>query len=461
MMKSNKEKQYEMMLEMPIPKLITSLAIPTVLSQLISTIYNTADTYFVAQIGTSAAAAVGVVFSLMSIIQAVGFGVGMGANSLISRNLGAKNEEVAYKYGSSALFAAIIFGFVLMFFGLLNIKPFMKMLGSTETILPYSCDYAKYILIGAPIMCSSFVLNNVLRSEGHAMYAMWGLCIGGILNVILDPIFIFKLNMGISGAALATVISQVVSFILLLSVFLMDKSVVKLNVKHISFNLSDYLLILKTGLPTICRQSLGSVSSALLNIGASGYGDAAVGAITIANKVYMLVRNIILGIGQGFQPVAGYNYGANNKKRVKEAFIFSCLVGTIICVIASVVIALNAYQVMSWFRSQDVNLIDIGAQTLYFVCAVMPFMAYSTYVNQMYQSLGFSKQAAFLASCRQGICFIPVILLMPRIIGIKGVEISQPLADFITFLISVPFQIVFFNKQLNEDCESLESSVLN
>ncbi|MBE6047933.1 MAG: MATE family efflux transporter [Clostridium sp.] len=441
-----KEKQYKKMLETPIPKLVTSLAVPTVFSQLITTIYNTADTYFVSHIGTSAMAAVGVVFSLMSIIQAVGFGLGMGANSLISRNLGAKNDKEANKYGNSAFIAAIIFGLCLMIIGIFCLKPLMKMLGSTETIIPYSCGYGKYILIGAPVMCSSFVLNNILRSEGHASYAMWGLCIGGMLNIILDPLFIYKFEMGIKGAALATILSQVVSFFILLSIFIRNKSIVKLSLKYISKRPLDYFLILKTGLPTICRQALGSVSSALLNIQASFYGDAAVGAITIANKIYMLVRNVILGVGQGFQPVAGYNYGANNKKRVKEAFIFACIVGTIICTVSAILIGLNVQTVIEWFRKDDIEVIHIGTQTLYFVCAVMPFMAYSTYVNQLYQCLGFSREATFLACCRQGICFVPLVLIIPSIIGVVGVQISQPASDLLTFIISLIFQIKFFKR---------------
>lgn len=443
------EVQFKKMLEAPMPKLIASLAIPTVLSQLITTIYNTADTYFVAQIGTSATAAVGVVFSLMAIIQAVGFGLGMGSSSLISRRLGAKDEKAANKYGSSAVAAAVTFGIVLMIVGLLTLQPFMKLLGSTETILPYACDYARYILIGAPIMCSSFILNSLLRSEGHTLYAMWGICSGGILNMLLDPLFIFTLDMGIRGAALATILSQVISFVILASFFITKKSILSLSIKSVSKNASDYLLIFKIGIPTICRQMLGSISSALLNRSAATYGDAAVGAITIANKIYMFVRNIVLGLGQGFQPVAGYNFGAQNKKRVKEAFLFTCSVGTVICSTAAIIIGLNAPSIIIWFRKDDLEVIQIGTKALYFASAVMPFMAYSTNVNQMYQCLGFSKQATFLASCRQGTCFVPLILILPLFIGLTGVQISQPAADLLTFIISVPFQIRFFKKQLS------------
>lgn len=447
-MKIDNEIQHARMTQTPIPRLVVSMAIPTTCSQLVSTIYNTADTYFVSQIGTSASAAVGVVFSLMSIIQAFGFGVGMGAGGLISRRLGAKKEEDANRIGSSAVAMAFLFGLCLLTFGFIFLTPLMRLLGSTDTILPYSSDYARYILIGAPIMCSSFVLNNILRSEGEAFFAMWGLCAGGILNMILDPLFIFSFDMGISGAALATVLSQCVSFLILLSVFLRGKSIVKLGPKYVSRKGSDYILILTNGLPTIFRQGLGSVSSALLNIQAAVFGDAAVAAVTIANKIYMLVRNLVIGIGQGFQPVAGYNYGAGDKRRVKEAFRFACLLGSIICCSAAAILAWQAGTVLAWFRPDDPEVIRIGTLALYFSCGVMPFMAYSTYVNQIYQCLGFRVPATILASLRQGICFIPLVLILPAILGLTGVQMAQPGADFLAFIISVPFQIHFFRREL-------------
>jgi len=439
--------RHRKMLETPMPRLIVSMAVPTTASQLVSVVYNTADTYFVSKIGTSAAAAVGVVFSLMSIIQAFGFGIGMGANSVISRALGAQQDEDASRCASSAFAAAILVGVALMAAGLCCLEPLMLLLGSTRTILPYACSYARYILIGAPWMCASFVLNNVLRSEGDAALSMWGLCAGGILNLGLDPLFIFTLDMGIAGAALATIISQFVSFLILLSAFLRGKSIVKLRLRSVSRAWGEYALILRTGFPTICRQGFGSLSSALLNIKAAVYGDAAVAAITIANKVYTLVRSVVLGIGQGFQPVAGYNYGAGNKKRTRQAFLFSCKLGTVVCVAAAAVIALSAGRIIGWFRD-DPDVIRIGTAALYFSCIVMPLMAYSTYVNQMYQCLGFSAQATFLAACRQGIFFIPLILLLPGLIGLTGVQLTQPCADLLTFLVSIPFQRGFFRRRL-------------
>ena len=449
--------QHRRMTETPIPKLIVSMAVPTTTSQLITVAYNVADTYFVAQIGTSAAAAVGVVFSLMSIIQAFGFGLGMGAGSLISRRLGAKKNEEANSFGSSAFFAAIAGGFVLLMGGMLTLQWLMRVLGSTETMLPYTCAYARYILLGAPLMCASFVLNNILRSEGEATFAMLGLCTGGILNTVLDPLFIFVMNMGISGAALATVLSQAVSFLVLLSAFLRGKSIVKLSIRNVSHRWQEYGMILKNGFPTICRQGMASLAAALMNVQAAVYGDAAVAAITISNKIYMLVRNIVIGIGQGFQPVAGYNYGAGCKKRVRQAFLFSCELGTAICVIATLLLAFHSGTVILWFRN-DSEVIRIGTAALNYACMVMPFLAYSTYVNQMYQCLGFSVPATFLASCRQGIFFVPLIFLLPKFFGVAGVEGCQPASDLLTFVVSVPFQLWFYKKVLVRSKEKVNAA---
>lgn len=441
------EAQRARMLTTPIPRLIVTMAIPTTLSQLISVVYNTADTFFVARIGKSAAAAVGVVFSLMSIIQAFGFGMGMGTGGLVSRRLGARRDEEADKIASSGVFAAVVFGVLLLVGGLALLTPLMYLLGSTDTILPYARDYARYILLGAPVMCASFVLNNILRSEGEAVLAMRGMCAGGILNMLLDPLFIFTFGMGISGAALATVLSQCVSFSLLLSAFLRGRSNVHIHPKNVSRKFSDYLLIFRMGFPTICRQGMASVASAILNNQAAFYGDAALAAITIANKVYLLVRNIIIGIGQGYQPVSGYNYGAGDLKRTRAAFTFTTVLGTGVCVAAAALIAAFARPIVGWFQG-DPEVVAVGVKMLYFYCAVLPAMAYSTYVNQLYQCLGFSAQATFLALCRQGVFFLPLILVLPRLFGLAGVQAAQPAADLLTFLICIPFQIVFFRKHL-------------
>ena len=441
------EEQHRRMLQTPIPKLVLTLSVPTVAAQLISVIYNTADTYFVSQISTSASGAVGVVFSLMSIIQALGGGLGMGCNSIISRSLGAKDNPRANRVASSGFFLSFLIGLFILSVGLAVTTPLMRLLGSTETILPHAVSYARIILLAAPFMCASFVLNMVLRAEGEASLAMIGLCTGGILNVALDPLFIFVLRMGVAGAALATALSQLVSFSILLGIFVSGRSIVKLSLRSVSRSPGEYWTIFTTGLPTILRQSFASLSSALLNNAAGAYSDAAVAAVTISNKVYLLVRSVILGIGQGFQPIAGYNYGAGNNRRTRQAFTFAVMIGTVLSLTSAALGTVFAPQIILFFRD-DPEVVRIGRQALLYASAVMPFLAYSTYVNQLYQSLGFRIPAAVLASCRQGIFFVPLILLLPRLLGLDGVVMTQPASDFLTFLISIPFQIWFFRRKL-------------
>ncbi len=441
--------QHARMTQTPIPRLVSALCVSTVFNQLITVIYNTADTWFVSRIGTSASAAVGVVFSIMSIIQACGFGIAMGTGSLISMRLGAEKNEEANVIGSTGFLFSLSVGAVVGIVGIIFNRPLMILLGSTDSMLPYSCSYARVIFAAAPVMCGSFILGNILRSEGNAAFATVGLCIGGVFNVILDPIFIFKLGLGITGAALATAVSQLLSFVILLSAFLRGSTVVRLRPKSVSFRFETYKKIIEVGFPTICRQSLGSIASALLTRKARIYGDAAIAAVTIATKVYVLVRNIVLGIGQGFQPVAGYNYGAGNKKRTKWSFGFACLVGTGVCVVFALLFAAFPERIISWFRD-DPDVVEMGAMTLRFFATALPFLAYSTFVNQLYQSLGFKGTATLLASCRQGIFFIPGIFILVALFGFGGIAMIQAVSDVLTFAVSVPFQIAFFRRHLSE-----------
>lgn len=449
-MELNAERQHKRMLEESLPKLLFSLSLPTVATQMVTIIYNTADTWFVSQISTSSAAAVGVCFALMSIIQACGFGFSMGASSLISMCLGAKLDDRASVYASSATFGAMLIGLIISIFGLIYLEPIMIAFGSTKTILPYSISYAKYILYFAPIMCGTFVLSNALRACGQTNYSMIGTLAGVILNLVLDPILIFGLNMGVAGAAIATSFSQTVSFIFLAYPYIKKKAIVGISLKNISTKFTVYKTILTTGFPTICRQGFGSISTILLNSSAAVYGDSAVATITIVNKIYMFVRNVVLGIGQGFQPIAGYNYGAGNKKRTKEIFVLSCFSGTIICIISAIVIYIFRYNIILWFRD-DIEVINIGKEAITYICLVMPFLAFSTFVNQLFQCLGFKVKATILASCRQGICFIPLVFILPKLLGLRGVEMLQPGADLLTAIVSVPFIFWFYKHIFNED----------
>lgn len=445
-----KEKlQFDKMTKTPIPKLVIRLAIPTVLSMLITAIYNMADTYFVSQLGTSASGAVGIVFSLMSIIQAIGFALGIGSGSIISRKLGEQKKDEASKCASTSFFAAIVSGVLITVLGLLFIDNLMRFLGATETILPYARDYAQYILIGAAVLGSSFVLNNILRAEGKALFSMVGLMAGGVLNIALDPLFIFVFDMGISGAAIATLISQCISFLILLSFFLLRKSQLKLSIKNISRKFRDYWDILTIGFPSMCRQGLAAIATVCLNNQAAVYGDAAIAAFSIVGRLFMFVLSVILGIGQGFQPVAGYNYGAKLYKRVKKAFGFTVVLGTVTMSILSVIGFIFAPQIISLFRAEDLAVVEIGALALRLQCLVLPLEALSVSVNMLFQSIGKVKSAAFLSCTRQGIFFFPLIFTLPYIFGIFGLQITQPAADLLSAAVCIPFIIIFF-KQLKK-----------
>lgn len=408
-----------------------------------------ADTFFVAQLGNSASGAVGVVFAVQSIIQAFGFGIGMGAGTLISRHLGRKETDKANAVASSAFALAILLGTLVLLAGLLNLNAIMRFFGSTDTILPFACDYGMFILIGAPLMCSTFVLNNVLRAEGRATASMIGIGVGGVLNIALDPLLIFTFDMGIQGAAVATISSQCVSFVLLLSFFVRGRSVVEIAPRFLSRRFSPYFLILKEGFPTICRQGLGSLSTTLLNIQVRPFGDEAISAISIANKIYILLRMAVLGIGQGFQPVAGYNFGAGRYKRVKKAFFVAVVIGSAVSCAAALVAGFFGGTLISWFRPGDTEVIGIGGRTLLYLSISLPFLGYSTYVNQLYQSLGYVAGATVLASCRQGIFFIPLIYLLPSRFGLQGIQMTQAAADLCTFAFTIPFHIWFFRKVLS------------
>lgn len=453
---NREQKQYIKMISTPIPKLVTTLAIPTIISMLVTSVYNTADTYFVSQLGTSAAGAVGIVFSLMAVIQAFGFAIGMGSGSIVSRLLGQQKYDEANTISSSGFFMALVFGLILTVLGILFIDSLMILLGSTKTILPYARDYARYILFGAPIMCASFVLNNILRAEGKAFLSMIGIAFGGILNIILDPIFIFSLGLGTSGAAIATLISQCVSFSILLSCFITRKSTTNINIKNISLNILTYFNIFKTGFPSLCRQGLASIATVALNVNAAVYDDAAVAAMSIVNRIFMLINSIMLGFGQGFQPVLGYNYGAEKYVRVKKAIYFSLSVGFILMFVLSLAGFIFAPGIISLFRKNDLDVIAIGSYAFRAQCLILPLLPMSIICNMTFQVLGKSLQATILSISRQGIYFFPLIMVLPNIIGIYGVEFVQPIADLLTFLTCFPF-IIPFMKELNFKIKETQS----
>lgn len=443
---TNSQAQFIKMTETPIPKLVSRLAVPTIISMLVSSIYNMADTFFVAKLGTSAAGAVGIVFSLMAVIQAVGFGLGMGSGSNISRLLGQQKNKEADIIASTGFFSAVTFGLILTFLGTVFINHLMKNLGATETILPYAKDYAKYILFGAPIMCASFVMNNILRAEGKAALSMVGITFGGVLNIILDPIFIFVFNLGISGAAIATLLSQCISFTLLLLCFIKKKSTTKLHIKNVSKKIETYLLIIKTGLPSLCRQALASTATIFLNVSASFYGDSAVAAMSIVGRIFMFTMSAMIGLGQGFQPVLGYNYGAKKYDRVREAVFFTGKAGTVVMTSFAVIGFIFAEDIMKIFRKEDLEVVIIGAFAIKAQCLALPIHPMIVVSNMTLQIVGKSWQGTFLSAARQGIFFLPLIIIFSKIMGLTGIQITQPAADILTAVCSVPFMIAFFKE---------------
>ncbi len=447
-MRPDNAQQRQRMLTEPIGRLLFKKATPTVLIQLITVIYNTADTYFVAKIDTGASAAVGVVFSLMAIIQATGGSIGMGATSLISPMLGQKRVDDASTVGTSAALMSVVSGALIGAIGLIFLRPLVFLIGARDEVVPYAMDYARFILIGAPFMTSAFVLNNILRSEGQATYSMIGMITGGVLNLFVDPLLIFGCGMGIAGAALATMISQMTSFFIMAVIFLRDRSIVRLRPKYIGRKPSIYLNIVRMGVPTLFRQGMASLSTALLNIQAAPFGAAAVAAISIANKLYMFVRHVVLGIGQGFQPIAGYCFGARRYSRVKKVFWYATASATVICVSIALAVYFFRGPIMVWFRD-DPEVVRVGSMMLAYLCVTIPLMAFSTYVNQLYQSLGFAVGATVLASCRQGIFFVPLVFLLPYFFGLNGIVAVQAAADLLTFFVSIPFLILFFRKHLS------------
>ncbi len=438
-----REAHYKKMTETPVRRLVLKLAVPTIVSMLVSSIYNMADTFFVSQLGTSAAGAVGIVFSIMAVIQAIGFTIGMGAGNLSSRRLGAKEDEQANIYASSGFFLGIVFSLLLAVLGSVFIDGFMRFLGATETILPYARAYARYILLASPVMCLSFIMNNYLRAEGKAVYGMIGITTGGVLNIALDPIFIFGFNLGTAGAAIATALSQFISFCILLSMFLRGKSNLKLSVRNISKKLGTYREICFIGLPTLARQGLASVATIALNIMSAGYGDAAVAAMSITGRITYFLFSFMLGLGQGYQPVAAFNYGARRFDRVHDATRFTSNVGTLAMFVVSSLCFIFAKPIIMAFRHDDLEVIAIGVVALRAQCVALCLTGISTTANMALQCTGQAAMATFLALCRQGVFFIPLILGLPRFLGITGIELAQPIADVLTFAVGIVMYVGF------------------
>lgn len=438
---------YQKMTKTNVTKLVVALGIPTTISMLITNIYNLVDTYFVGTLGESPQAAVGVLFTLQCIIQAIAYMLGHGSGTYVSKYLADKDINKASIYVSTAFYAGAIFGICFSVFGLIFLDPFCRFLGSTETILPHAKDYGFWVFLACPFITCSLILNNNLRYEGKAMYAMIGLVTGGIINIFGDFLFIKQLNMGVAGAGLATALSQVISFTILLIMYYKTAQS-KIRIKYVTKHIRVYLGICQLGLPSLIRQGLNSISNGLLNNLAKPFGDAAIAAISVINRFSSFVMCIALGTGQGFQPVSAFNYEAKEYTRVKKALIVSIILGISIITILSI-LGIIIPDIIIWIFQKSPEVIEIGTYGLRATSIGLLFLPFSVNANTLYQSIRKSMSASFLAMLRSGLAFIPTLIILSNVLGLKGILISQMIADIISGLISIPFLIHFIFKTPN------------
>lgn len=438
-MAEKQEEKFRLMTEAPIGGVISKLAAPCIVSMLVTSFYNMADTFFVGLLKSNAATgAVGVVFSMMAIIQAVGFFFGHGSGNYISRELGKKNYQEAEKMAATGFFSAFVSGTVIMIIGEIFIEELAVLLGSTETIMPYTMEYLRAILFGAPWITSSFVLNNQLRFQGNATYAMVGITFGSVLNIALDPLLIFTLDMGIAGAGWATVISQIISFFILF--YGMQKyGSVKLRFSNVRLEWFYYKNIIGGGFPSLARQGLASVSTISLNHAAGPYGDAVIAAMGVVQRIANFGASAMIGFGQGFQPFCGFNYGAGLYKRVKEGFYFCVKTAVVFLIIIAFSGFIFAPELIALFRD-DPEVISVGTLALRLQCVTFVAQSWIVLSNMMTQVIGRTIPATFIAIARQGLFFIPAVLILSELFGVFGIQIAQPIADIGTLIITIFIQ---------------------
>ena len=439
-MEEKQEQKFHQMTEEPVGQLICRLALPCIISMLVTAFYNMADTFFVGMLkSNSATGAVGVVFSLMAIIQAVGFFFGHGSGNFISRELGKHNYEEASNMAATGFFSALAAGLLICVLGQIFLEPLAYLLGSTDTILPYAKAYLRVILIGAPWMTASLVLNNQLRFQGSAAYAMVGIASGAVLNIGLDPLLIFVFGMGVAGAAWATIFSQFVSFCLLL-IGCTKGGNLHIHISRVQLKWSYYAMIIKGGLPSLARQGLASVATICLNQAARSYGDAAIAAMSVVQRIMMFGASAMIGFGQGFQPVCGFNYGARLYHRVKEGFWFCVKTSTVFLFAVGTLGFIFAPQLVALFRD-DPQVIAYGATALRVQCVTFCFQGWVVMSNMMLQTIGRTAPATFLAMARQGVFFIPLVWILSAAFGMLGIQMTQTVSDCLTLICAIPIQL--------------------
>ncbi|MDR1956829.1 MAG: MATE family efflux transporter [Treponema sp.] len=439
---------FERMTTEPVEKLVCQMAVPTITIMLVSALYNMADTYFVGSLGTSATAAVGVSFSLMALIQAVGFFFGHGAGNYIARALGAQNSQDAAKMAATGFCTAFSIGLVMTVSGTVWLAPLARVLGATDTSLPYTCEYLRFILLAAPFMVSSLLLNNLLRFQGRALLGMIGMTAGALINIALDFLFILVLHQGVRGASLATMISQTVSCIALFIICGTGADTVPILLRNCVPTIGNYKEIVRGGIPSLLRQTLLSLSTLLLNHVAGRYGDGVVAAMAIVNRVFIMASFALIGFGQGFQPVCGFNYGARRYDRVKRAFWFCVRVSTTVLTVLGIGCFIAAPGIIALFRKDDPEVIRIGAQALRIHCATFPLAGWIVLNNMMLQTMGKAVPASILALARQGLFLIPLMVILVPALGVLGIQLCIPITDLCTFILALPLGISVLHKDL-------------
>ncbi|MEE0669501.1 MATE family efflux transporter [Prevotella sp.] len=445
-MKTQHRDNYEFLTQAPVSRVILTMAVPTIVSMLVTCLYTIVDTYFVGQLNTQSTAAVGIVFSLMCLIQAIGSFFGHGSGSYMSRELGARRIDNAASMAATGFVYAIITGVAIAAVGLISLQTLSLWLGSTATVLPYTEQYMAIILIGTPFQIASFTLNSQLRMQGNTRHAMWGIVSGAVLNVLLDPLLIFGCSLGLRGAAIATVIGQAVSF-LILYIMCNRRGATCVGIHLTKFSLRWHYVreIIYGGSPSLSRQGLASISVVLLNLAAASYGDAAVAAMSIVSRVTMFVMSVIVGFGQGFQPFCGYCYGAGLYARLRQGYWFTVKTGFVFLAIFAAVVYCFAEQTVALFRD-DAIVIAVGSTALRWHLVAYPLNAYIMTSNMMLQTTRRPLRANLLASARRGLVFIPFILLLPHLFGLMGVAMCQAVCDVVTFLLAIPIMRLTFKE---------------
>ena len=431
-----KRDNFTFLTQAPVHRVILTMAVPTIISMLVTSFYSMADTFFVSQINTQCTAAVGIVFSVMSMIQAIGFFFGHGSGNYISRKLGARQVNDARIMSGTGFIYSLSFGILIALFGHLFINEIAIALGSTPTILPYTTRYLGIVLLGAPFMTASLTMNNQMRLQGNAAFAMYGIFTGALLNVVLDPLLIFALHLGIDGAAWATVVSQMCSFFILLYMTRKNGGI-RIDVRNYSPRLTYVKEIIFGGTPSLSRQGLAALSTIALNVSAGVYGDAAIAGMSIVTRFCFFIFAIIIGLGQGFQPLCGFCYGARLYGRVREGFLYCIKIGTCFLVLCAVLGAVFAHPIVALFRD-DPDVVAVGVAALRWQMLTFVLLPTIGLTNMLMQTIRKPIRANLVAMSRSGLFFIPLVCILPHYLGLQGVEMCQAVSDVCSFVICVP-----------------------